>query len=47
MKNISLKTQQNAIVKRTLNLEEFVKNYLVPVGSTNDSDLKPITIAAK
>ncbi|WP_308992339.1 hypothetical protein QLS71_000910 [Mariniflexile litorale] len=30
MKNLSFKTQQNAIVKRTLNLEEFIMNYIAP-----------------
>lgn len=30
MKNLSFKTEQNAIVKRTLSLEEFIVNYIVP-----------------
>lgn len=35
MKNLSFKTQQNAIVKRTLNLEEFIVNYIAPSNIKN------------
>ncbi|TCL63154.1 hypothetical protein EV196_110107 [Mariniflexile fucanivorans] len=46
MKNLSFKTQQNAIVKRTLSLEEFIGNYIAP-SQIKDSDLNPISIADK
>lgn len=37
MENLNYKTQQNAIVRRTLSLEEFIENYIAP--SHNQADL--------
>ncbi|WP_445733090.1 hypothetical protein [Mariniflexile sp.] len=43
MKNPRFKTQQNAIVKRTLSLEEFLMDYIVP-SKIQMSDLKTVSI---
>ncbi|WP_157757582.1 hypothetical protein [Pseudalgibacter alginicilyticus] len=43
MKNSSFKSQQNAIVKRTLNLKEFIVNYIAPANiENNDLDVFPV-----
>ncbi|MDO7172330.1 hypothetical protein [Mariniflexile sp. AS56] len=46
MKNVSFKTEQNAIVRRTLSLEEFIVSYITP-SNFQINDLKTITISDK
>ncbi|WP_372752531.1 hypothetical protein [Mariniflexile sp.] len=46
MKNLSFKTPQYAIVKRTLNLEEFMLNYMTP-SQIQNSDLNPFSTSDK
>lgn len=44
IKNSSFKTGQNAVVKRTLNLEQYIMIYM---ASSNIKDLKVISTGIK
>lgn len=46
MENSRFKTQQNAIVKRTLSLEEFLMRYFTP-AQIQMTDLKTVSINSK
>lgn len=46
MKDISFKSQQNAIIRRTLNLEEFMMNYASPYDLKNN-EFKVISVNDK
>lgn len=46
MKNLSLDTKQYAVVKQTLNFEEFIKKYILS-PSIEIKDLKLIPINVK
>ncbi|MEO8254580.1 MAG: hypothetical protein ABI554_09365 [Flavobacterium sp.] len=46
MKNSNLSTKQNAIIKQTLNFEEFIKKYIIS-PTIEIKDLKLFSLAIK